>query len=134
MTWDEELHPQSHVTHWPLGHVTTERHISIFLRPMDRKPSRILVILVIMIEVCWSKYQLISILLCQKKYNISNVKETVGMQGKACACRKETQKYQLELGVLIWARQWVIQKFICITASVNPGALKLEEATTGGVQ
>ena len=27
-----------------------------------------------------------------------------------------------------------IQEFICITASVNPGALKLEEATTGGVQ
>ena len=28
----------------------------------------------------------------------------------------------------------LIQKFICITASVNPGALKLEEAATGGVQ
>ena len=33
-----------------------------------------------------------------------------------------------------WARSWVIQKFICITASVNPGTLKLEEATTGSVQ
>ena len=28
----------------------------------------------------------------------------------------------------------VIQKFICITASVNPGALKLEETTNEGVQ
>ena len=36
--------------------------------------------------------------------------------------------------MLGWARSWVIQKFICITASVNPGTLKLEKATTGGVQ
>ena len=32
--------------------------------------------------------------------------------------------------MLRWARSWVIQKFICITASVNPGPLKLEKATT----
>ena len=33
-----------------------------------------------------------------------------------------------------WSRSWLIQKFVCITAYVNPEASKLEEATTGGVQ
>ena len=28
----------------------------------------------------------------------------------------------------------IVTKFICITSSVNPEALKLEEAATGGVQ
>ena len=36
--------------------------------------------------------------------------------------------------MLRWGRSWVIQKSICITASVNPEALKLEKATIGGVQ
>ena len=53
---------------------------------------------------------------------------------KACARQKQTQKCQLELGMLRWSRSWVIWEFICITASVNPVALKLEEAATGGVQ
>ena len=32
-----EPHSQSHVTHRPLGHVTTQRHISTFIRSMDPK-------------------------------------------------------------------------------------------------
>ena len=41
-----EPHPQSHVKHQPLGHVKTQtRYISTFIRPMDSKLSRILVIL-----------------------------------------------------------------------------------------
>ena len=53
---------------------------------------------------------------------------------KACARQKQIQKCQLELGMLRWSRSWVIWKFICITASVNLVASKLEEAATGGVQ
>ena len=37
------------------------------------------------------------------------------------------KKCQLELRVLRWARSGVIQKSICITASVNPEALKLKK-------
>ena len=35
-----------------------------------------------------------------------------------------------------WDEQdwWLIQKFTCITASVNPESLKLEKAALGGVQ
>ena len=33
-----------------------------------------------------------------------------------------------------WARSWVIQKFIYITAFLNPGVLKLVEWITRGVQ
>ena len=36
------LHPGSHVTHQPLGHVINQkRDISIFTRPMDPKRSRL---------------------------------------------------------------------------------------------
>ena len=42
----------------------------------------------------------------------------------------KTQKCQLELRMLRWTRSWPIQKFICITVSVNPEALKLKEAVT----
>ena len=42
----KEPHPQSQVTHRPLGHVTAQRrYISTFMRPMDPKLSRILVTL-----------------------------------------------------------------------------------------
>ena len=135
--WIKEPHPQSQVRHRPLGHVTAQRrYISTFMRPMDPKVSRILVILWLLRqrfaqkEIGWPNYQLISILLCQNKYNIFTVKEAAWTQWKACACRK----CQLELRVFRWTRSWVIQKFICITASVNPGALKLEETTNEGVQ
>ena len=41
-----ETHPQSHVTHQPLGQVTTQtRYISTFIKPMNPKLSRIVVIL-----------------------------------------------------------------------------------------
>ena len=41
-----KLNPESHVTHQPLRHVTTQgRYISNFISPMDHKRSRILVTL-----------------------------------------------------------------------------------------
>ena len=69
-----------------------------------------------------------------KKYIISNVEEAAEIQRKACAYQKQTQKCQLELRVPRSTRFWLIQKFVCITASVNPVALKLEEIATGGIQ
>ena len=87
--------PQIHLTHQPLGHMTTQRrYISTFIRYMDPKLSRILVTLVITKKVCAEGNWLIQVpdyyypSLSKKMYNISNVKEAVGMQRKACACRK----------------------------------------------
>ena len=90
--------------------------------------SSILVILRLL-EVCAERNWLIQVLAyfypsLSKKYTISNVKQAVDMQRKACADQKETQKCQLVLRVLRWTRSWLIQKFICITASANPEALK----------
>ena len=72
--WWRRIRNPTHKVTWPLGHVTTQRrYISTFVRPMEPKLSRILVILwllrqrFVQKEIGWSKYQLISILLCQKK-------------------------------------------------------------------
>ena len=54
--------------------------------------------------------------------------------GKLVLAKNNHKNCQLELRVLRGTRSGLIQKFICITASVNPEALKLEEAATGGVQ
>ena len=48
--------------------------------------------------------------------------------------KRKNQKCRLELRVLRSTRFWIIQKFVCITATVNPVALKLQETATGGVQ
>ena len=48
--------------------------------------------------------------------------------------KRKNQKCRLELRVLRSTRFWIIQKFVCITTTVNPVALKLEETATGGVQ
>ena len=70
-----ECHPQTHPTNQPHGHVTSQRrYISTFTRPIDPKLSRILVILWLLQQrfaqrqIGWSKYNLISNLLCQRKF------------------------------------------------------------------
>ena len=101
-------HPQSHVTHWPLNHVTTQRrYIITFTRPMYPKQGGYLGWGSLWIPN-WAGYWLfcgyynrglhkrklvdpsisLSLFFCQKKYNISYVKEDAEMQRKACACRK----------------------------------------------
>ena len=44
--------------------------------------------------------------------------------------KRKNKKCRLELRVLRSTRFWIIQKFVCITATVNPVALKLEETAT----
>ena len=95
-----ESHPQSHMTHRPLGHVTTQGHyISTFIKDLwipnlagywllcvyyDRDLSRRK-----LGDASISLFQFyLYILSLSKKYNISDVKEAVGMPRKACACRK----------------------------------------------
>ena len=90
-----EPHPQSHVTHQPLGHVTTQiRYISTFNKAYGSQTQQDTgYSVVITIGVCAEGNWLIEASVyfypsLSKEYNISNVKEAAGMQRKAGACRK----------------------------------------------
>ena len=55
-------------------------------------------------EISSFKYQLYPSLSYSRRKNcISDVKKAVEIQRNACASQKQTQKYQLELRMLIWS-------------------------------
>ena len=61
-------------------------------------------------EISSFKYQLYPSLSCSKRKNyISDLEKAVEMHRNACACQKQTQKYQLELRMLIWAISWLFR-------------------------
>ena len=90
--------------------------------------------LVIMMEVCAEGNRLIqvsaiSVLLCQNKY-ISNVKEAVDMQQSLFSSKINTKMATITKSVVEMNYIVTIQKFICVTSSVNTETLKLQEAAT----
>ena len=94
-----EPHPQSHVIHRPLGHVTTQRrYISTFIRPMDPKLSRTLVSPWLLRyrfaqkEIGWFKHRLVSILLCQKSIIYLMLKKPLGCNGKLVLAENKRKK------------------------------------------
>ena len=101
-----EPHPQSHVTHWPFGHVTTHRrYISTFVRPMDLKLSRILVILWLLRyrfaqkEIGWSKI-------------VSNSEE---IRLHHCLCESSGYKTGRSNHQRVFSRKGILENFAKLT-------------------
>ena len=96
VTLMRESNPQSHVTHQPLGHETTQRRsISTFIRPMYLAKLAGYWLFCGYYDRGFRRRKLAdpSISLClsffvKKKHNLSNVKEAVGTKWKTCAYQK----------------------------------------------